>query len=61
MSPLSWWKVKPGLYDFANSDYTEDNLKSDYADLSEMGGHCYVGHICTMRVTLKDSYGNLMD
>jgi len=62
-SPFVGWTVLPGFFDMQSSDIIELNLKTSY--LSSPNAfkrtRCYVGAICTFRMTLKDVRLNLVN
>jgi hypothetical protein len=62
-SPFMGWTVLPGFFDLQSSDIIELNLKTSY--LSSPNAfkrtRCYVGAICTFRMTLKDVHLNLVN
>ena len=63
ISPATGFKVLPGLFNFNLSPIKEHNVKSSY--LSNQNAfkqpRCYVMDLCSIEVTLTDSFGNLVD
>tara|TARA_B110000285_G_C14781439_1_gene448708 strand:- start:21 stop:332 length:312 start_codon:yes stop_codon:yes gene_type:complete len=62
-SPFDFWKVLPGLFNLTNSFIEEHNLKSSYLNSTNpmKPWRCYINDVCTFKITLRDSYCNLMN
>ena len=53
----------PGAFNINMSPIVEDNVKSSYLKNKNdfKKPRCYVNDLCSIKITLTDSYGNLVD